>query len=234
MCLVLQIARSVYYYEARKRKNETALEEEIKEIFHRNRRVYGTRKLKKELAKAGKVVSRRKIGRIMKKHGLVSKYTIAQFKVHKDECNEAITKNIVDRQFDERDYRDVVVSDLTYVRVGSHWNYICVLLDLFNREIIGYSAGPRKDAELVKAAFVSVKGNLQAISIFHTDRGKEFDNKLINDVLDGYGIDRSLSKKGCPYDNAVAEATYKIIKTEVINNETFAGVLSWEGGYDIH
>ena len=92
----------------------------------------------------GKQVSRRRIGRIMKQEGLVSNYTTAQFKPHKNTCNESKTENILNRQFDGQGYRDVVVSDLTYVRVGTHWNYICVLVDLYNREIIGYSAGEHK------------------------------------------------------------------------------------------
>ena len=66
--------------------------------------------------------------------------------------------------------RDVVISDLTYARVGTDWNYICVLIDLFNREIIGYSAGEHKTAELVKEAFQRVEGSLQDIRLSHTDR----------------------------------------------------------------
>lgn len=69
--------------------------------------------------------------------------------------------------------------------MAGKWHYICLLINLFNREIVGYSAGPKKDAELVYEAFK---------------------------------IQRSLSKKGCPYDNAVAEAVYKIIKTEFAFN----------------
>ena len=83
---------------------------------------------------------------------------------------------------------------------------------LFNREIIGYSAGRNKDAVLVSKAFSKVKVNLNHIKIFHTDRGNEFKNKLIDETLESFQIQRSLSMKGCPYDNAVAEATYKIIK----------------------
>ncbi len=62
------------------------------------------------------------------------------------------------------------MSQSTYVRVGTRWNYICVLVGLFNREIIGYSAGEDKTAELVKAAFQSVEGSLEEIRLFHTDR----------------------------------------------------------------
>lgn len=144
----------------------------------------------------GQKVSRRRIGRIMKQEGLVSNYTVAQFKPHTDKCNEAKIENIVNRQFDKQPHLNVVVSDLTYVRVGHHWHYLCVLVVLFNCEMIGYSSGPNKNAELVKKAFIIVKINLSQIKIFHTDRGNEFKNKIIDKILDTFNIDRSLSMKG--------------------------------------
>ena len=224
MCRVLQVNRSTYYYEAKRKPDEAELPTEITEIFKASRNNYGTRKIKKELVKTGKQVSRRRIGRIMKREGLVSNYTTAQFKPHKDSCNESGTENILNRQFQGLGYRNVVISDLTYVRVGARWNYICVLVDLFNREIIGYSAGKYKAAALVKEAFQSVEGSLEDIRLFHTDRGNEFKNQTIEELLETFDIGRSLSHKGCPYDNAVAEATFKIIKTEFVWNETFASL----------
>ena len=221
MCRVLQVNRSTYYYEAAAKKDESELTADIQEIFRKSRNHYGTRKIKKELADCGKQVSRRRIGRIMKQEGLVSSYTTAQFKPQKDRCNESKVENVLNRQFQNQPYRNVVVSDLTYVRVGNRWNYICVLIDLFNREIIGYSAGEHKTAELVKQAFMKVDGNLSEIHIFHTDRGNEFKNETIEELLETFHMERSLSHKGCPYDNAVAEATFKIIKTEFVWNETF-------------
>ena len=70
-------------------------------------------------------------------------------------------------------------------------------------------------------AINSIKYDLKKISIFHTDRGSEFKNKLIEDILIKFDITRSLSNKGTPYDNAVAEATYKIFKTEFCFNRKF-------------
>ncbi len=224
MCRVLQVNRSTYYYEAKQPTDESGLASDIKEIFRKSRNNYGTRKIKRELMKTGKQVSKRRIGRIMKREGLVSNYTTAQFKPKKDTCNESKTENVLNRQFQNREYRDVVISDLTYVRVGAHWNYICVLVDLYNREIIGYSAGEHKTAELVKTAFQSVEGSLEDICLFHTDRGNEFKNQAIEELLETFHIKRSLSHKGCPYDNAVAEATFKIIKTEFVWNETFTDI----------
>lgn len=81
------------------------------------------------------------------------------------------------------------------------------------REIIGYSAGANKDKHIVYKAFANVKYPLDNINILHTDRGNEFKNSMIDNLLKTFSISRSLSKKGCPYDNAVAEATFKIIKT---------------------
>ncbi len=144
----------------------------------------------------------------MKSQGLVSSYTVAQYKPHKAACNKSQQSNELNRQFYQSEAKRVVVSDLTYVRVKSRWHYICVLVDLFNREIIGSSVGSNKDAALVARAFASIQGDLRQIQLFHTDRGSEYKNKLIDETLTAFQIGRSLSMKGCPYYNAVAEATF--------------------------
>ncbi|EGO61866.1 transposase, partial [Acetonema longum DSM 6540] len=149
MCDVLQIARSTFYYEAKEPTKQEGLTAAIVKIFHQNRKAYGTRKIKVKLWEQGFIASRRRIGRIMKEQGLVSTYTIAQYKPHKTTCNEAKTANVLDRKFEQTQAKRFVVSDLTYVKVQNKWHYICLLVDLFNREIIGYSAGPNKDATLV-------------------------------------------------------------------------------------
>ena len=244
MCKVLQMPRSTYYYVAKAKPDQSDLVSKIVTIFKASRNNYGTRKIKVELKKLDLKVSRRRIGRIMRHKGLVSNYTIAQYKPHIDKCNESKVANLVKRKFNEQPLLNVVVSDLTYVRVGMSWNYICVLVDLYNREIIGYSAGRNKNAELVSKAFSTVRTNLNNIQIFHTDRGNEFKNQLIDNTLQTFGIKRSLSMKGCPYDNAVAEATFKIIKTEFVRGQTFASLndlkyqlsdyINWFNNHRIH
>ena len=221
MCKVLNIPRSTYYYEATQTPTQDNLAAEIREIFRQSRNNYGTRKIKVELCKKGQTISRRRIGRIMKQEGMVSAYTVAQYRPHVDKCNESRVQNIVNRDFSGQPQYNVVVSDLTYVRVGNSWNYIYVLVDLFNREIIGYSAGKNKDAALVEKAFSRVNVNLEKKQIFHTDRGNEFKNRILDEKLAAFDVQRSLSMKGCPYDNAVAEATFKIIKTEFIKGQAY-------------
>lgn len=224
MCTVLNISRSTYYYELN--KTEIGLEDDshkddVIRVFKDNRKAYGTRRIKEALADKAIILSRRRIGRIMKENGLVSTYTIAHFKPHKSKPNEEKTGNVVNRVFDNREELDVIVSDLTYVRVNGKWNYVCLILDLHNREIIGYSAGRHKTAMLVVQAFASIKYDLRKVNVFHTDRGSEFKNQAIEALLETFEINRSLSKKGCPYDNAVAEATYKTFKVEFVYPNVF-------------
>lgn len=131
----------------------------------------------------------------MKEQGFVSKYTVAQYKPQKTKSNEDNVANLLDRNIDNQKESAVVFSDLTYVRVQQKWVYLCFLVDLFNREIIGYSSGKNKDVPLVHKAFASVKINLNEIQVFHTDRGNEFKNVLIDDALETFGIKPSLSMK---------------------------------------
>lgn len=227
MCDVLQIPRSTYYYHLQKQEDdekqaeEADLQERIYTIFKQSRNNYGTRKIKKELEKQGLMVSRRRIGRMMKELGLVSNYTVAYYKPQKKHSNEAKIANVLNREFQQEKEFSVLVSDLTYVRVGKKWHYVCLFVDLFNREIVGASAGPNKDAELVYKALSSIKVNLTNVQLFHTDRGSEFDNQLMTEATNTFGIQRSLSAKGCPYDNAVAEATFKSFKIEFVYQRTF-------------
>ena len=221
MCKLLNISRSTLYYESIDKVIDHELEKLIVKIFKESRNNYVTRKIKHTLSKQGYIASRRKIGKIMKKYGLVSNYTVKHYKVHRSSVNEDAVNNVVNRQFNDRKRLDVAVSDLTYVRVKNRWHFICLIIDLSNREIIGYSSGPNKDASLVLQAFSKIDASLHAINIFHSDRGNEFKNNALDELLKTFNIERSLSNKGSPYDNAVAEAGFKIVKTEFAFNRVF-------------
>ncbi|HCY7074756.1 TPA: IS3 family transposase [Staphylococcus aureus] len=223
---VLKILRSTYYDSIKRKdnkitKDDSNVERAVINIFNANRKVFATRRIKNHLNDKGHTVSRRKIGRIMKKYNLVSVYTKAKYKNHPKETNEKLIKNHLNRAFNREQPMETLVSDLTYVKVAGTWHYICLFIDLFNREIVGYSAGKNKDANLVSKAISRINHNLEQIKLFHTDRGKEFDNHLIDEVLETFKIKRSLSTKGCPYDNAVAEATMKAMKTEFVKQMQF-------------
>ncbi|MFC3928179.1 IS3 family transposase [Streptococcus caprae] len=221
MCQCLNIPRSSYYYKAVEPVSEMELEEMVKRIFLESKSRYGARKIKKCLEVQGINLSRRRIRRIMKRLNLVSVYQKAVFKPHSKGKNEAPVPNLLDRQFNQEKPLEALVTDLTYVRVGNRWAYVCLIIDLFNREIIGLSAGWHKTAELVKEAFQNIPYALTKVKLFHSDRGKKFGNALIDKMLEAFDITRSLSQAGCPYDNAVSESTYRAFKLEFINQEAF-------------
>ena len=156
----------------------------------------------------------------MRENGLVSAYGRKRFKVHPGAVNEADVPNVVARGFGGRAPRTHIYSDLDYVRVGASWNYVCPLV-FYNREVVGHSAGPWKDARLVRSAFATLSFPISNVEVFHMDRGNELDNAEIDLVLEAFGIERSLSAKGCPYDNAVDESTNGILKAELVHREAF-------------
>lgn len=244
MCRALGISRGSYYYEVKKKPSEGKLEQMIINEFAKSRNNYGTRKLKKVLEQHGLIVSRRRIARIMRKFNLVSNYTKRKYKVYTKGTNQSQIENILDRNFDCKKPMEVIVTDLTYVNIANKWFYVCFIIDLFNREIIGYSSGPNKTVDLIHQALATIEGNLQEVKIFHTDRGKEFDNHTIDELLETFDIERSLSHKGDPYDNAVAESTYKSLKIEFIYQHTFQTLyelqyhlmdyVTWWNKYRIH
>ena len=230
MCRLLGITRSLVYYIPTPHKPDVELENAVIEEFNVNRKVYGRRKLKRALKRRETplIASPRRIGKIMDKYGLVSKYVLRRKKHKTIDVNEDNKPNLVERKFDNRKPLEVIVSDLTYVKVSGSWHYICLLVDLAGRDIVGYAAGRKRDAKLVRQAFYRADINLRNIDIFHTDRGSEFKNEIVDDILHAFGVKRSLSAKGSPYDNAVMESLYNTLKTEMIFGQTFSSLQDLE------
>ena len=125
-----------------------------------------------------------------------------------------------------------LASDLTYVRVGGDWAYVCLLVDLADRGIVGHSAGRTRDASLVLGAFATLDFPLTDVQVFHTDRGGGFDNTRIDELLDVFGIKGSLSRKGNPYDNAVVESTNRLLKKELVYRNSYATIEQLRRGPD--
>ena len=202
--------------------NETVIDQVIS-VFKDSDSNYGSRRIRDELKKLNINLSIPKIRQIMAKNGLYSVYNNAKYKKKQNynKTNKDDIGNKLDRQFDNKERYEVIVSDLTYVKVAGKWNYICVLIDLFNREIVGHMARPKKDADLVVATIYNSNIPLNKVKMFHTDRGSEFKNNKIDNILQAFGIERSLSNAGNPYDNAVAERTYLTIKREFVRKQNF-------------
>lgn len=223
LCKHLGINRNVYYYEPKSGRADESLRKIVKDEFINNKRVYGQKKLYKSLRKKGVSIGKVRLARIVKEEGLVSKYNQRRKRKNENESvNNDEIENKLNRDFNGKKTLEVVVSDLTYIDINKNWHYICLLIELSHREIIGFSAGKNKDAELVKNAWLSVKKDIRDICIFHTDRGGEFKNDEIDRILGIANIERSLSRSGNPIDNAVSESMYDIVKTEFVYGERFS------------
>lgn len=106
MCKVLKVSRSLIYYKYKARTNDCDIEEDILKIFKESRNNYGQRKIKKELEKSNLIASRRRISRVMKKHGLVSNYTKKQYKKHNNKVNNDDVINELNREFNTKKHME--------------------------------------------------------------------------------------------------------------------------------
>ena len=130
----------------------------------------------------------------------------------------------MDREFEGYAPHTHLASDLTYVRVGNGWAYVCLLAGLADRGIAGYSVGRFRDAGLVLGTFATLDFPLADVRVFHTERGGGFDNTRIDELLDVFGIKGSLSRKGNPYDNAVVESTDRLLRKELVCRNRYATI----------
>lgn len=109
---------------------------------------------------------------------------------------------------------------------------MCLPAGLADRGIAGHSAGRTRDAGLVLGAFATLDFPLTDVQVFHTDRGGGFDNTGIDGPLDVFGIKRSLSRKGNPYDNAVVESTDRLLKKELVYRNHYTTIEQLRRGPD--
>ena len=176
----------------------------------------GAGKIKAALERRGVTASGRRIVSIMRRRGMAGAYARRTSEPHRTRADGAGLANILGREFDGYGPRAHLAGGLTYVRVGGEWAYVCLLIGLANRSIAGHGADTGRTADLVMAAFATLDFPLTEVEVFHTDRGSEFDNAKIDELLDVFDIRRSLSRKGNPYDNAVVESTNRLLKKELI------------------
>jgi len=209
VCAILGVPRSSYYYHPVEPSEDEVIVKAVEQSFKESFGTYGTPRIREDLKEQGYHVSRLRISRIMKDKNLVSCYTKKKKPRVKTRVNTASHPNLVARQFDDRKQYEVIVSDTTYINIGNQYHYLCPMLDLSNRAILGSCVSKNRDTSLVTDSLYSMDIDLRKVEIFHSDRGSEFNSKVMDEVLDAFTIQRSLSKKGTPVDNAVVESFKK-------------------------
>ena len=229
MCRILKVDKSSYYHWIKRgcvvKKVDEKLNELIEIIFVQGRQNYGTRRIKDKLKQRyGLLVSRRRIGAIMKDLGLIAK-TKKRYKINTINSNHnlPIAPNLLERDFYASSPDEKYVGDITYIPTNEGWLYLATVIDLYSRRIVGWSMDDTMKVSLVNDAL-----NMALISrkppkglIWHTDRGSQYASYAHKDLLNQHGIKQSMSRKENCWDNAVAESFFHTLKTELVYHEIY-------------
>lgn len=233
MCAVFQATPSCYYKWLRRLSTGRAAHKafvtsEITRIYHWSQCRYGSPRIAKELSAIGIKVSRAFVAKIMMENHLRS-ILKTKFRKTTDSSHKYVTaRNILEQEFSTSRCNEVWVSDITYIQTNEGWLYLTVVIDLYDRKVIGWSL-----SETLKAKETSIRAFKNAIVnrplesgqklLFHSDKGTQYACLWFASMLEGTGqITRSMSGRGNCYDNAVAESFFKTLKTELVYHNTYA------------
>lgn len=222
MAKELGVSRAGYYQyinrkESATRRMENELLIKIKDISKKNRHVYGSPRIHKALKKQGEKCSRKRVARIMRKHGIQAK-TKKKWKATAKGSKDLsrIAPNLLNQNFNIDSANKVWVTDITYVSTREGWLYVSTVLDLYSRKIVGLSMGSRADTTLVLKSLSQAVTHRNPLSglIIHSDRGCQYTSDAFINNAKANGFTLSMSSKGNCYDNAAMETFFHTLKTE--------------------
>lgn len=223
MCKILGVSQSGYYKwkagifrREQARQDEAEIVAEIWQIYRDNQRVYGYRRISEEMEKTGKTISIYKVRRLMREQGIYPEIAKKNGPYPKEKEEGRYTENLLKQNFEAKYENQVWVGDITYLQTATGWVYLAVVMDLFNREVVGYALSKKANTELTRRALANALAGRKAVEgmIFHSDRGCQYSGRRYQDQLEENGIIGSMSKAGCPYDNACAESFFATLKKE--------------------
>ena len=228
MTKVLGVSSSAYYQWIQrgdkvkaKEAAEIKLVELIRKLQNSNKLSLGTPRIKNRLKDIyGLVVNKKKIEKLLKKHGLNAKLSKKFIPTTDSKHNFTVCENIMNRDFKANWIGEKWVSDITYLRTRNGWLYLTTILDLFDRKIIGWTISKTLEAAdtiipTLDKAYINRKP--ESNLIFHSDRGSQYCSDDFKKNLNQYcpTIQQSMSRKGNCWDNACAESFFKTLKTEL-------------------
>ena len=228
MCKVFEISRSGFYEWSKRKPSKRTVQREklvkqVRGVYEKSLGRYGSPKITRELKKNGFKTSRPRVARIMKSEGIRSIYA-GKYRVCTTESNHCmmISPNLLDRNFRVENPSKAWVSDITYIGTSEGWLYLTIIMDLYDRKIIGWSMSTTLCAsETAVAAWRMAKLNRPPVKglIFHSDRGIQYACHEFRNELQPEIVTQSMSRKGNCWDNAVAENFFKILKSETMNKK---------------
>jgi putative transposase len=228
LCQVMQVNRAGYY--AWRKEPVTAKQQEdrritglIKQFWLESGGVYGYRKITDDLRDLGEPCGKNRVYRLMRAEGLRSQTGYHRRPGKRYGKPSVVAPNHVQQQFDVREPNKVWVTDITYIRTHEGWLYLSVVLDLFSRQVIGWSMQQRIDRELAINALLMAVWRRQPKDevIVHSDQGSQFSSYDWQDFLKAHNLVGSMSRRGNCHDNAVAESFFQLLKRERIKRRIY-------------
>jgi putative transposase len=231
LCRVFQVKVSGYYRWRNKKRTPRQVEDEIlidkiRDIHKQSKETYGPVRIQKEMKKNDVLCSIGRTRRLMRENGL---YSISKKKfIHYNDINmdKKFSENILNREFESLLPNEVWCGDITYVKAVDGWVYLAVVMDLFNREIIGYALSKKANSQLTIHAMADALMNRKPQSkiMFHSDRGSQYSSKAFTRYLDDHNIFSSMSRRGSPYDNACSESFFATLKKEWTHHRKYKNI----------
>lgn len=228
MCKLLKVSCSGYHAwfkrpESRRKRENRALEAKIRVLHAASHGIYGAPRIHRDLTDDGIRCGKNRVARIMHKAGIRSR-TKKKFKATTNsKHNFPVAPNILNRKFKVDTPDHAWVGDITYVPTNEGWLYLAVLLDLFNREVVGWSTSSRITRQLAIDAMQMAldRRNPGKGLLHHTDRGSQYASTDYQKILKKHDMICSMSRKGNCYDNAVAESFFGSLKSEWVNHNRY-------------
>lgn len=221
LCEALNISRGTFYNHIFRKADRTKYLEEqqalmlqVQQVFDDSKQRYGAEKIRVALAENGVKVGKKRIRAIMQELGLESIRENAKRNYKK--LQEYQKRNLLNQNFSVQRINEVWVSDITYFKIKDFGVYLCVVIDLFSRRVVGYRVSKKSSTHLVTATFRAAfqeRGTPTGLT-FHSDRGGQYISDTFRGLLQKCGVTQSFSNTGRPYDNAVAEAFFATFKKE--------------------
>lgn len=223
-CELLGARRQGYYeWRLRPKSPRQVLDEtltvKIKDIFYESRRIYGARRIAVLLRRQGFRVSRRRVGRLMLTAGLVPVTFRRHLTTTDSRHSRTLFPDLLNQNFWAAAPNRAWVMDITYVPTDEGWLYLCTVLDLFSRRVVGWAVSKIIDRHLAIAALADAVKNRHPAPgcILHSDRGCQFASSDFRNAVVAMGAIQSMSRAGNPYDNACAESFFRSLKVEFLD-----------------
>jgi transposase InsO family protein len=222
MCSVLEV--SVSGYRAwkrggkpdRKRLTDDQTVAVIRAIHAELKGAYGSPRMIRELRLRGFTAGKERVERLMRENGIRARHK-RRYKVTTDSKHGfPVARNLLARDFSPAAPNQVWTSDITYLWTEEGWLYLAIVLDLFNREVIGWSLKPRMTVDLATDALTMAwfRRKPEPGVMHHSDRGSQYASGTFQSKLTEFGMICSMSRKGNCWDNAPTESWFNSFKNE--------------------